>query len=129
MPFGGLSHLKGGHYPQTNLSSLISIVPNSLVNLNAIANISNPTLDTIEKLTFIPALRKWYGDMADPNQMSSQRVLNTLIDHHVKFCPLCLKKNNYYKLIWQVKEVEVCLEHSVKLIRKCPSAKKMYTIS
>jgi len=36
-----------------------------------------------------------------------------------RFCPCCLEEKNYFKLIWQVKELEICLVHKVKLRHFC----------
>ncbi|QGG55064.1 TniQ family protein [Paenibacillus sp. B01] len=48
-------------------------------------------------------------------------IINTT---HRRFCPLCLKEKNCYKLLWQINELVVCDHHKVKLTSKCPTCQK-----
>lgn len=36
-----------------------------------------------------------------------------------KICPLCIKEDNIFKLIWQIKEIDICPIHEVKLKSEC----------
>ncbi|MFF2018923.1 TniQ family protein [Paenibacillus sp. NPDC058177] len=38
-----------------------------------------------------------------------------------KFCPLCLKENFGFQLLWQVKNIDCCIKHNIKLSTNCPS--------
>lgn len=47
-------------------------------------------------------------------------LLNRSFESRIRrYCPCCLCEEGYYKLIWQVKEVEVCPLHHIKLEDKC----------
>lgn len=41
--------------------------------------------------------------------------------NHRKYCPVCLKEGKGFKLIWQVNEIEICLEHQISLQSQCIS--------
>lgn len=41
-----------------------------------------------------------------------------------KFCELCLKEKKIYKLIWQIKNIDICDVHKVRLLSQCPKCKK-----
>lgn len=42
----------------------------------------------------------------------------------IRYCPLCLKENNYFRLVWQMKTAFICLKHKVWLMDTCPSCKR-----
>lgn len=43
-----------------------------------------------------------------------------LVNKGLRYCPLCLKENRYYRMIWQLKTSFACLKHKVWLIDSCP---------
>jgi|GEM_PF-3970067 len=114
----------GKHYQQTSISHVINITPNSIVDLNLISQLTGLEISEIENLTFVPALRKWYGNDTLPEDITSQKVLINMLDANTKFCPLCLQEENYYKLVWQVKEITHCEVHGILLSKLCYSCNK-----
>ncbi|AOT71411.1 TniQ family protein [Geosporobacter ferrireducens] len=36
-----------------------------------------------------------------------------------KYCPICLREKEYHMINWQLRDIEICLEHQVKLIQFC----------
>lgn len=111
------------HYPQSNMSHIIDCAPSSVLDLPSIAYFTGLREEAIEELTLLPVLKKWYGFCIEnlPEQAAGQRILSGSIDNSINFCPQCLIEKPYYRLIWQVKEIDTCLQHSIKLINKCPS--------
>jgi TniQ len=76
--------------------------------------------------------------LADLTGLSIQSLLSLTINpYHTKFdlfinmlnkefetnlrkvCPLCVSEEKYFKLIWQVKEIDICNKHLVKLQKSC----------
>ncbi|MEK5377588.1 TniQ family protein [Paenibacillus sp. FSL P2-0173] len=35
------------------------------------------------------------------------------------YCPECIKRDVFFKLIWQVKDIEICIEHNMILLSEC----------
>lgn len=112
---------KGVHYPQTSMSSFIDVCPINLIDIKKFGQMLLSDTQTLESHTFIPVLEKMN---ISRETIPSTRCLSGLISEHRRFCPECLKKNNLYKLIWQVKELNFCPEHNVKLEGKCPNCSK-----
>ena len=71
---------------------------------------------SLESLTFLPI----YSKMGiDKNRTMHSRILSGLVEKHRKYCPACLKMNRYYKLIWQIKEINYCNKHNCRLLNIC----------
>lgn len=70
-------------------------------------------------MTFQIVLRKFYEPFL-VEEMQFSRLLSNLIEEKLKYCPYCVKERGYYRLIWQVREVNICIEHRIKLIENCP---------
>ncbi len=45
---------------------------------------------------------------------------NNLVNNGLRYCPLCLRENRYYRMIWQLKSSFSCLKHKVWLVDNCP---------
>lgn len=45
---------------------------------------------------------------------------NYLVNNGLRYCPLCLKENRYYRMIWQLKLSFACLRHNIWLVDSCP---------
>lgn len=112
---------EGVHYPQSSMSSGIDVCPINLIDIKKFENMLLNSFQPLELLTFIPVLEKMG---INKSSMSRSRSLSGLISENRRFCPECLKADSYYKLIWQVKEVNFCFEHNVMLQNKCPNCGK-----
>lgn len=44
--------------------------------------------------------------------------------NNIRYCPICLKENNYFRITWQMKIAFVCLKHKVWLNEFCPSCEE-----
>lgn len=122
--FWRLISLQNAHYPQSDMSSLLNIVPHSIIDLDLMATLLDLSVKKLEELTLVPVLRKWYGNETESKEMASQRLLSNMVEPNLKFCPLCIAEEPGYKLIWQVNEINICQKHSVELLNQCPSCLK-----
>lgn len=107
---------KESHYPQSSFSASLDICPNSFIDLDLLASMLKINKDDLEYLTFIPTFKKLGVSNV---RINHSRVLSNTIEEHRKFCPKCIEENRVYKLIWQVKEVQYCPIHNIKLHYKC----------
>ncbi|CAN7734492.1 TniQ family protein [Paenibacillus sp. LjRoot153] len=73
----------------------------------------------IKDLTFLPILDKFF-DNPSQEERRFRSFLNSLIVTDVRrFCSHCVRENRYFKLIWQIREIKICLEHQVDLKSNC----------
>lgn len=60
--------------------------------------------------------------LIEPNKNGSMRS-----NSYTRICPKCLRENGYYQLKWQLRIFEFCIEHSVKLVERCPKCKTPFS--
>lgn len=106
----------GAHYPQASLSSIIDIYQSSLFDLAIFESRVCLLTGSLNSLTFLEVFKK-LG--VDEGSIPKSKVLCGMIDKYRKYCPVCLQEQRAYKLVWQVKEVELCDIHNVKLENEC----------
>jgi hypothetical protein len=104
------------HYPQSSISRLVDVTPSSTIDLNLLSSLLLTSRDALEDLTFMHVFRKFSIDINDINH---SRILSNLIDTNRKFCPDCISKNPYFKLISQITEINYCEKHGIELNTKC----------
>lgn len=97
----------------------IDILSERVINLEALSQIVGIPLSRLRAMTFQSVVEK-YTDHIDISQ-DYPAVMRDVTDKiQRRFCPVCLQEDGVLKLIWQVKEVEICDKHHVRLISKCP---------
>lgn len=97
----------------------IDILTERVINLEALSGIVGVPLPQLRAMTFQSVVEK-YVDHIDTSQ-DYPAVMRDVTDKiHRRFCPVCLQEDGVLKLIWQVKEVEICDKHHVRLTSKCP---------
>ncbi|MEX0050252.1 TniQ family protein [Clostridium butyricum] len=101
--------------PYPKIASSIDVFPFKILKENGICSMFNKSKKEIENATF-----KNIFDVLDVNVAVGKEYLRMeLIKNVRKFCPLCLKYNGIYKLEWQIKEIEICDIHKIKLADQC----------
>lgn len=50
--------------------------------------------------------------------------IESISSNNIRYCPLCLKENNYFRIHWQMKTAFICLKHKVWLKDCCPSCEE-----
>lgn len=96
---------------------LIDIYPERIIYLEKLMNETNLRKETIYGLSFQPMLMKFAE--FDLSSGDNLRLSRLLVQEHRRFCPKCLEEKGYFRLLWQVKEIQVCLEHGIHLTSKC----------
>jgi len=73
----------------------------------------------IINMTFINVYKKWLN--SDEEQINDYKnVLRyMLIKDERRFCPECLRDNEGYPMLWQIKEIEICDKHNSMLTSIC----------
>lgn len=60
--------------------------------------------------------------LIEPNKNGSMRS-----NSYTRICPKCLREKEYYQLKWQLKIFKFCIEHSIKLVERCPKCKTPFS--
>lgn len=96
------------------------LFPVKSIDMCKLSKLTHLNIETLENMTFTTVLRKFFRNINDKKKYTSiiEQNINRV---NRKFCPECIKLKMHYKLIWQVREIELCDKHKIKLISKCPS--------
>jgi len=89
--------------------------------LNSFSKLSKETVRTLEEKTFIDGLT--YLTMG-----IWEDVLNStyMLREYQAWCPICheesldLERPIYEQLLWNFRDIEICMKHQVKLVDRCP---------
>lgn len=78
-------------------------------NLSSKSALQSSSL-TIDELSLV----NWTGDR--PTECSNRT--NT---QHLRYCPLCIAADNYWRSSWQSWVSSICIQHQIWLVDRCPS--------
>ncbi|WP_025689621.1 TniQ family protein [Paenibacillus zanthoxyli] len=77
---------------------------------------------TVEELNGMSSLKmysKFFNDPFEDSEIAATMLRDVFNTNVRKICPLCVKENNVLKLIWQIKEIDICPIHEVRLKSEC----------
>lgn len=97
-------------------SHLIDIIPQKYIRVNELCSAVGH--NNLARMSLLTVLLK--VGIEEENILSWKKHLYGLVDHALKYCPLCLRHERYYKLIWQLKEISICRYHGIYLMNSCP---------
>ncbi len=84
--------------------------------IKRIAHIANLKVEQVYNMTIHKYI---FGSWYKNKEIKSQYPFNGFDSCSVKFCPLCLKENNYQRLSWMLALNKFCVKHNTTLIEKC----------
>lgn len=120
--------VEGAHYPQSSIAKVIDYVPGNILDLKKMSCSLDIEIEKIISLTFQVVLKKFYSKYTTDSEFAASRILIGMIDSTRKFCLKCLRDFSYYKLIWQVKEINHCQKHNVRLLSQCPNCQRKISL-
>ncbi|WP_162879201.1 TniQ family protein [Paraliobacillus quinghaiensis] len=96
-------------------------LPEKVMNIELLKKILKCCSSDIEKMSFTNVFYLFFNDKEEA--LSNYRsVMPEMIEKEKrKFCSYCLEETGTYKLVWQLKDIQVCDIHQIKLQSKCPS--------
>jgi hypothetical protein len=98
---------------------LLDVNPIHILNLKQLSKLLKRTNEEIESLTCIPIYSKFLDDFN--NNAHRTLGMSQFINHkNRRFCPECIKVG-FFKLYWQIADIEICHIHELKLQTKCSS--------
>lgn len=91
------------------------------IDITHLSNLLNVKVEALRTMTFDSLYLK-FGDNFSDNRAISRQVETK----KRRFCISCInKKPGVYKLLWQVKEIEICDVHLTMLQSQCENCKKL----
>ncbi len=106
-----------GHYVQQNDIGLLDFSPKSVVDTKRLAKMVDLPEEKLLSLSFYYALKTFCSS----DSVERSRVFSGMIRDHKYYCPKCLEEKLYFKLIWKIQDVNVCVVHGIPLLRRCYS--------
>lgn len=109
------------HYPQASFSRILDITPHTVINVNTLCEMLKLESNDIFNMTFVKIYNKFAISL---DEISTSKVLMNSVCDYRKYCPMCMKDKNIYKLIWQVEEINYCKDHKIYLYDCCWNCKR-----
>ncbi|USK44094.1 TniQ family protein [Cytobacillus oceanisediminis] len=99
---------------------LIDILPHKYVNLVDLCSYLGLSNKSLKLMTMTNLLEKFCGEITTDNvERYINKVFRLFDTKYRRYCPYCLKVNPTFKLIWQIKDIEICEIHNEKLLSFC----------
>ncbi|GCD13015.1 TniQ family protein [Clostridium tagluense] len=102
-----------------NVVHKVDDFPKNVVCIDILSELTNLNKNIIEAMTFMTVYEKFFDNM----ELDEKEYLKTMYRQkevkNRRFCSKCIEIYGYYKLIWQVSDIEICNEHLIKLTDKC----------
>lgn len=101
----------------------LDIAPSFMLDINYLSDLVDKDCNKLMDLTFHFMLTRILGKNLNIVELLKKSILKKYFNYSRVYCPLCLKENSFYKLLWQIKDIDYCYKHHVKLLDKCPYCK------
>ncbi|GAF09550.1 TniQ family protein [Paenibacillus pini] len=86
-----------------------------LIDPKRLSRLLDITLDSIAQLSYFTVCSKFFNNPYQEYDRAMVMIQKALDKKSRKFCPSCIKQEDVYKLIWQLKEIDNCFIHNIKL--------------
>lgn len=93
--------------------------PQKVVSISKLSNLLGIDEESILKMTFRNLFNKFYSNIITDDNQFRNAVSDEIISNKRRYCVSCLRESGYYKLLWQVKEIDMCSIHFTKLQSIC----------
>lgn len=116
--------------PFLKIAFSLDVLPFRFLNKVGFCKMLDKYPEDIERMTFTNIFNKLNLSYNTNHRKYVAVLMGRVISDYRRFCPTCLKEEGIYKLLWQVKEIEVCDIHKIKLqhiCSKCGSKQKYYS--
>ena len=107
-------------YFQITDFSLLNFEPSQALDMKKTSDLLGISEEELSKLTFSNVLSLFRAN----DQLGRARFIPGIRQEQY-YCPLCLKHEAYYKLIWDIKGIDICYKHNIKLESTCPKCRKV----
>lgn len=92
------------------------LYPSDIASINKLGRLLKKSEDELKHHSFEPIVSQFYPGSTGKMIFGKEIELK-----YRRFCRKCLEENGVYKLMWQVKEIEMCEKHLIMLTSHCPN--------
>ncbi|KLE15726.1 TniQ family protein [Clostridium sp. C8] len=94
--------------------------PEKIVSISNLTSLLGVDEESILKMTFSNLFNQFYfNSTLEERLLKRSTVSDEIVKNKRRYCISCLRENRYYKLVWQIKEVNICSIHFTKLQSCC----------
>lgn len=100
---------------------IIDLYPKLMIDFSVLTKF----IDIAENQLESSMLYSVYNKIVDEKDMRNVADFNLKIKDYYdtrcrRYCPLCLKENKHYMMVWQLKDLSFCQKHKTDIISECP---------
>ncbi|GJM72657.1 hypothetical protein HMSSN036_48730 [Paenibacillus macerans] len=117
VPYGEL--LKKARIKKSR-SQHLDMNPKVVTDFEKLSFLLQTSIEEYNGTSLAPIIELFLDDKDHESEVYRDFLYGIINTTHRRFCPLCLKEKNCYKLLWQMNELEVCNIHKIKLTTNCP---------
>lgn len=99
--------------------SIVDIYPESSIELKKLSYLVGLKQEEILSHTFSNAIDNFNKAFVGDSPGFGKDVALLFERNELQFCPLCLKENGRFNLLWRVKSISMCDRHHVNLVSTC----------
>lgn len=94
--------------------------PEKIISISNFINLLGLDEESILKMTFSNLFNQFYfNSTLEDRLLKRSTVSDEIAKKNRLYCVSCLRESGYYKLLWQVKEINMCKIHFTKLQSCC----------
>lgn len=102
-------------YFQSSEAGILNFVPSNHININKLSKAVGVDEKYILKTTLFFSIYTFCED----SEAERARFVSGLLNNKFRYCSSCLNEKNYHKLLWCINNIDICIEHKIKLKDKC----------
>lgn len=104
-------------YSKMSTLNMLEMIPTSILNLELFSQVTDISKDELLSMTYHYVQFKF----SHSEEVTQSRIMKETIRDILYFCPQCLDKQNYIRLKWKIRGMDICLKHNTPLSTVCPS--------
>ena len=114
---------KTNSYQQTCISVKLDVNPSEVFDVQKFEQSLFLNNGTIESMSLLSKINDKIP-LSQQNRSNCTTLLNNFFITSRRYCPICLREKDEYKLMWQIKGVNYCSIHHTKLENLCRKCNK-----
>lgn len=103
------------HLVQLADAGVLNFVPINMIEPLKMAYMTGLAVEDIFGMSFYYLLKKFCGN----SKIERSRFISEILRDTFNYCPKCLHESPYHRLLWSVKNVNICIKHRNPLINRC----------
>lgn len=97
----------------------LDILPQRNLVISKLIDLLGVNEKEILKMTFWNLLKKFYSNIIVESNQFRAVISDIFVKNKRRYCVSCLREKHYYKLLWQISEIDMCDIHYTYLQSRC----------